>query len=70
MVLAIDDYGNPLRSASVGYGRRYPDPALAPEDQETQARLRLTYTENGYTNAVDLPDAYRTPMPRRRASSR
>ena len=63
VVLAIDDYGNPLRSASAGYGRRYPDPALAPEDQVTQARLRLTYTENEYTNAVDLPDAYRTPMP-------
>ena len=30
VVLAVDDYGNPLRSASAGYGRRYPDPALAP----------------------------------------
>jgi hypothetical protein len=63
VVLAVDDYGNPLRSASSGYGRRYPDPALAPEDQAAQARLRLTYTESGYTNAVDLPEAYRTPMP-------
>ena len=63
MVLAIDDYGNPLRSASAGYGRRHPDPALPPEDQAAQARLRLTYTENGYTNAVDRPDAHRTPMP-------
>ena len=63
VVLAIDEYGNPLRSASAGYGRRYPDPALAPEDQAAQARLRLTYTENGYTNTVDLQDAYRTPMP-------
>ena len=64
LVLAIDDYGNPLRSASVGYGRRYPDPGLAPpEDQAAQARLRLTYTESGYTNAVDRPDAHHTPMP-------
>ena len=70
VVLAIDDYGNPLRSASAGYGRRFPDPALAPEDQEAQARLRLTYTENEYTNAVDLPDAYRTPMPARDAGLR
>jgi len=62
VVLAVDDYGNPLRSASAGYGRRYPDPALAPDDQAAQARLRLTYTENGYTNAVDLPGAHRTPM--------
>ena len=63
VVLAIDDYGNPLRSASAAYGRRYPDTALALEDQAVQARLRLSYTENGYTNPVDLPDAYRTPMP-------
>ena len=63
LVLAIDDYGNPLRSASVSYGRRFPDPALRPEDQEAQQKLRLTYAENRYTNAVELPDAYRTPMP-------
>ena len=65
VVLAVDDYGNELRSASAGYGRRYPDPALAPENQAAQARLRLTYTESGYTNAINLPEAYRTPMPAR-----
>ena len=63
MVLAVDDYGNPLRSASAGYGRRFPTRALAREDQEAQRKLRLTYTENGYTNPVELPDAHRTPMP-------
>jgi RHS repeat-associated protein len=63
LVLAVDDYGNPLRSASAGYGRCYPDPALAPEDHAAQGRLRLTYEENDYTNAVELPDAHRTPMP-------
>ena len=62
VVLDVDDYGNPLRSASADYGRRYPDPALRPEERAAQARLRLTYTENGYTNTVDLADAYRTPM--------
>jgi len=63
MVLAVDDYGNPLRSARAEYGRRHPDPALAPEDQAAQARLRLTYTENAYTNAIERPGAHRTPMP-------
>ena len=63
VVLAIDDYGNPLRLASAGYGRRHPDPGLAPQDQAAQARPRLTYTDNGYTNAVERPDAHRTPMP-------
>ena len=65
LILAADDYGNPLRSASAGYGRRYPDPELAPADQAAQARLRLSYTETGYTNAVELPDAHRMPLPAR-----
>jgi RHS repeat-associated protein len=63
LVLAIDDYGNPLRSASAGYGRRYPDRALAPENPDAQRRLRLTHTDSGYTNPVELPDARRTPLP-------
>jgi RHS repeat-associated protein len=65
VVLAIDDYGNPLRTASAGYGRRYPDPLLAAADQAAQGRLRLAYTDNGYTNAVELLDAHRTPLPAR-----
>lgn len=63
VVLAVDDYGNTLRSASAGYGRRYPDPDLAPADQAAQARLRLTCAEDDYTNAVEEPDAHRTPAP-------
>ena len=63
LVLAVDDYGNPLRSASAGYGRRFANRALSEEDQEAQRRLRLTYTDHGYTNPVELPDAHRTPMP-------
>ena len=63
VVLAADDYGNPLRSASAGYGRRFADPALSGKDQDAQRKLRLTATDNGYTNPVELPDAHRTPMP-------
>ncbi len=64
LVLAVDDFGNVLRSVSVGYGRRHddPDPALTPADQERQRRRHVVYTENGYTNAVDQPDVYRTPV--------
>jgi RHS repeat-associated protein len=65
VVLAVDDYGNPLRTATAAYGRRHPDRRLAAADQVTQARPRLTYTDNGYTNPVMLPDAYRTPLPAR-----
>ncbi|HEV2375326.1 MAG TPA: SpvB/TcaC N-terminal domain-containing protein [Streptosporangiaceae bacterium] len=61
VILDIDDYGNPVRSAAVGYGRRFPDPVLAADDQHSPARHRLTCTENTYTNAVELPDAHRTP---------
>jgi RHS repeat-associated protein len=63
LVLAVDDYGNPLRSASAAYGRRFPDPALSEEDQETERATRLTHTVHEYTNPVEQPDAYRTPMP-------
>ena len=62
LVLAADDYGNPLRSASAAYGRRFPDPALNDADQEAE-RIRLTHTMNGYTNPVEQPDAHRTPVP-------
>jgi len=63
LVLAADDYGNPLRSASAGYGRRFPDRDLSEKDQDAQRRLRLTLTDNDYTNPVELPDAHRTPLP-------
>lgn len=63
LVLAIDDYGNPLRSASAAYGRRFADPRLGDDDSQAQHRLRLTCTDRVYTNAVELPDAHRTPMP-------
>jgi RHS repeat-associated protein len=48
---------------SVGYGRRYRDPALTLADQARQGATLSTYTENSYTNAVLLPDAYRAPLP-------
>jgi RHS repeat-associated protein len=63
VVLDVDEYGNPLRSAALAYGRRYQDRELTEPDQEEQARLRLTCTHNRYTNAVDAADDYRTPLP-------
>jgi RHS repeat-associated protein len=62
LVLAVDDYGNPLLSASAAYGRKFPDPALTAEDQEAARTLRLVHTANDYTNAVEQPHAHRTPM--------
>jgi hypothetical protein len=59
----VDEYGNVLRSAAVGYGRRHPDPDLIPADQAKQGRTRVTLTENNFTNFLDSPDNYRTPLP-------
>ncbi|WP_018440979.1 SpvB/TcaC N-terminal domain-containing protein [Trinickia symbiotica] len=63
MVFDVDAFGNVLRSASVGYGRRYLDPALSAADQLKQSGLLATYTDSTYTNSVRLDDAYRTPLP-------
>jgi RHS repeat-associated protein len=63
VTLAVDPFGNVLESSSVGYGRRYPDAALAPADQAAQSSILGTCTENSYTNAVISDDAYRTPLP-------
>ena len=63
LTLSVDPYGNVLRSAAIGYGRRYQDPALTPSDQLKQRTPLSTCTENRYTNPVLTDDAYRTPLP-------
>ncbi|MDR4467886.1 MAG: FG-GAP-like repeat-containing protein [Nitrospira sp.] len=66
MTLEVDRFGNVLKSAAIGYGRRQPDPTLAVEDQERQGQLLITYTENRVTNAIDDSahlDDYREPSP-------
>jgi RHS repeat-associated protein len=64
LTLAVDEFGNVLRSLAVGYGRRVADMNLAATDRQKQSAVLITYTESSYTNAVaDKPDAYRTPLP-------
>ena len=62
-VLATDEFGNPLQSIAIGYGRRRADEALSLEDQNRQRQILITCTENDFTNAVEEDDAYRTPLP-------
>ncbi|BCL79065.1 SpvB and TcdB_toxin_midC domain-containing protein [Ktedonobacteria bacterium brp13] len=64
MTLAVDDFGNVLRSVAIGYGRRHddPNPLLTNDDREKQRRLLITYTENRYTNPIQEGDTYRTPL--------
>lgn len=56
LTLAVDDYGNVLTSASIGYARRRPE-------IEEQGRVLATVSINQYTNAVLQRDAHRTPLP-------
>jgi DNA-binding transcriptional ArsR family regulator len=65
VTLSVDDYGDVLKSAAIGYGRRFPDPSplMTDIDREQQARLLVTLTESDYTNAVAEADAWRTPLP-------
>lgn len=64
LTLEVDSFGNVLKSAAIGYGRRQADPELPLQtDQDKQTVALLTYTENDVTNAVLLDDSYRTPLP-------
>lgn len=67
LTLEVDDFGNVLKEATVGYGRRRPDAALPLQaDRDKQTRALITYTENRVTNALDdgaSPSVYRTPLP-------
>jgi RHS repeat-associated protein len=64
MTLEVDDFGNVLKEAAIGYGRRQPDMNLSAEDQAKQTQILVTYTENRVTNAIEAADDdYRTPLP-------
>ncbi len=62
LTLSVDDFGNVLLSASLGYGRRLADLDLLPIERDIQGRLHISLTERTFTNAVDEVDQHRTPM--------
>src|SRR5262249_44741945 len=65
ITLSVDDFRNVLPLVNVRYGRRYPQLSHPRNSggMHPQERTLLTLTANSYTNALSLPDAYRTPMP-------
>jgi RHS repeat-associated protein len=56
LTLAVDDYGNVLKSAAIGYPRRVPA-------FDQQGKTLATLTERRYTNPILEDNAYRTPLP-------
>jgi RHS repeat-associated protein len=62
LTLEVDPFGNVLKSAAIAYGRRKPDAGLEPRDQARQSERLLTYTENDFTNFIDLANDYRGPL--------
>lgn len=66
LTLEVDHYGNVLKQAAIGYGRRV-SPLAEQWDCDRQTTALMTYTENAVTNAVDdttkYPDDYRSPHP-------
>ena len=63
LTLEVDDFGNVLKSAAIGYGRRPGQSPLEGDDRAKQEQLFVTYTENDLTNAVEEPDDYRARLP-------
>jgi RHS repeat-associated protein len=63
LTLEVDAFGNVLKSAAIGYGRRQPDMTLSAEDRAKQTQLFITYTENRVTNAIEATNDYRSPLP-------
>ncbi|KAI9851353.1 MAG: hypothetical protein M1838_003909 [Thelocarpon superellum] len=65
LLLEVDEFGQPLRVATVGYGRRHPPlprPPLTAADVAQQTRRLVTYSETGYTAPIDDGDSYRLPV--------
>ena len=63
MTFEVDNFGNVLKSAAIGYGRKAADNSIRIGDQKKQAVVLVTYSENTITNDIDDPDNYRAGLP-------
>ncbi|MCD4731548.1 MAG: insecticidal toxin complex protein, partial [Bacteroidales bacterium] len=57
--IKLHDLANILETASVVYPRLQEDASLPQKTRQKQKKMLITYTQNAYTNDVDLPSAYR-----------
>ncbi len=63
LTLEVDDFGNVLKSAAVGYGRRQPDPNLSAA-RPRQASADMDHLQRERVHQLHLgDDVYRTPLP-------
>lgn len=62
LTLEVDDYGNVLKSAASGYGRRKPHADLPAAEKAKQAQILIAYTENSVTKPIETADDHRTPL--------
>lgn len=60
--LEVNQYGNVLKSAALGYGRQKHGSSLNEYEPE-QTQILATCTENEFTSKIDQTDDYRTPLP-------
>ncbi|HEY5723852.1 MAG TPA: SpvB/TcaC N-terminal domain-containing protein [Allosphingosinicella sp.] len=67
LTLEVDAFGNVLKEASIGYGRRVADASLPLDADRARQTTLITFGEHGFTNAIDdtasYPDDYRAPLP-------
>lgn len=65
LVLELDPFGNVLKRAEIGYGRRDPDPTAQPPpaaDLAVQQRVQVSYAESELTHAVETAADHLTPL--------
>jgi RHS repeat-associated protein len=62
LTLEVDDFGNVVRSSTIGYGRRQQDTHISIDHQQKQNQVLVTYLENSFTNHINLDDVYRSPL--------
>lgn len=61
--IEVNEFGEPVRTALVAYGRMTTDSELTTEEQEAQKKTHITCNWKNYTNAIiNLDTEYRSPL--------
>jgi len=65
ITFAVDNFGNVLTAANIGYGRRHDaaEALFTAADHARQKQTQITFIVSTYTNPVEEVDAYRVPLP-------